>query len=152
MRIVSFDLGNTCGWARWQAGKLLSGVVDLSLRDDEHPGARWKRSRGVFEALIDRADWVLWERVIGHHRTASNLYVFEAQLVELCHDHGAQAATVAPSTLKKFSAGSGRSKNPEVLAAAQEKWPKVAFATHDEAHARFVIEWFLETRRELLSA
>lgn len=152
MRIASFDLGNTTGWARWDPAHFRSGIVDLSLKDDEHPGERWRRARQSLEAIAQGANVLLWERVVGRHRTAANLYVFESYLVEICHVRDIDAATVAPSTLKKFATGSGKSKNPEVLRAAHERWPGYSFATHDEAHARFIVVWYLQIQKEVLSA
>jgi hypothetical protein len=149
MRIAAFDLANVTGWAIAEDGAVVeSGVLELALGEEEHPGERWSRARKALAKVACNAEVIAWERVIGRFRNASILYVLEAMLVEQAWEASAETITIVPSSLKLYAAGSGRAQNPEVLAAAQRKWPRHAFKTHDEAHARFVATWALEQLKE----
>lgn len=152
LRILALDLADTTGWARLYAnGEIKSGVLSLKLRDDETPGARWQRARKTILELAAGVELITWERIVARSAVwaASTLFGLETQVLEVCHILGADALTVMPATLKKFACGNGRAKKPEILAAARKRWPKVTFATHDEADARFVLEW---ARQEIAAA
>lgn len=146
MKILAFDLapsGKT-GWAT-RSGEILSGVLDLSLREDEAPGARWPRVRRALSDKITEhlPDLVVWERVAGNFRSASayDLYPLQASLVEALHWLGIEGRTVVNSTLKKFATGRGNCATAETFAAAKAKWPGYAFASADEAVARWALLW-----------
>lgn len=151
MRILALDISGTTGWARaYSTGRITSGVVELKLGDDEHPGALWKRARLEFARLAGGVEWIVWEKVISapgpRNRATAILTVLEAQVVEVAYDLGVETKTVMPSTLKKFATGYGFTKKPEMLAAARKKWRDRTIETHDEADALFVLAW---ARKEL---
>ena len=147
MRILALDLAGATGWARLSEAGLHSGVARLKLRDDEHPGARWKRARKWFRSMADGAvDLIAWERIVANSGplASGELFGLQSQLVEVAHDLKLDCMTVAPSTLKKFATGNGRAKKPEILAAARKRWPEQDIETHDQADALFVLAWARE--------
>lgn len=147
MKILAFDLAGCTGWAtRTPQGGVVSGILDLKLGEDEHPGRRWERARATIESLAisHQADVLAWERIValgGSSRANVALYGLEAQLVEVTWRCGYDALTVMPATLKKFATGRGNAKKPDMVAAAKAHWPGWVPATHDEADARFVLLW-----------
>ena len=57
-----------------------------------------------------------------------------------CHDAGVPLKIVAPTTLKKFVTGNGRSDKAVVRTKIFSRW-KCEFATQDEAEAFAVAQW-----------
>lgn len=165
MKIVAFDLAGSTGWAITRIDhddtlrlSLTSGTLNLKLRDDEDPGARWRRARERFAALVVGADVVAWERIVANSGpfASGELFGLQAQLVEavwMCSGLSSpprqiEVATVAPSTLKKFAVGNGRAQKKEILAAARARWPEQDLETHDQADALYVLAWAQERVKE----
>ena len=154
MRVLAFDLADCTGWATRDArGEIVSGVLDLSIANGQHPGARSVRARGALRALAEkhRADVIAWERIVsastkfrGSDATAS-LYGLQTQLVEVAFVSGAETHTVAPATLKKFATGDGRADKARMVLEARKRWVGWTPATHDEADARWVLLWAEQT-------
>lgn len=155
MRILALDISGTTGWARaYSTGRITSGVVELKLGDDEHPGALWKRVRLQLKVLAGDVKWIVWEKIITPPARRSSyspatLFVLEAQLVEVAYELGAETKTVMPSTLKKHATGYGLSKKPEMVAAAQAKWRDREVRSDDEADALWALDW---ARAEIAAA
>lgn len=145
--ILALDLGDTTGWAaRFVDGATASGVLDLGLRDHEHPGARWPRVRRSLEDLVRRvgARWIVWERIVAYSgglASKQGLYGLEVQLVEVVALLGLETKTVNAMTLKKWATGTGKATKADMRSAAAARWPGLSFATHDEVDARWILEW-----------
>lgn len=149
MTILALDLADCAGWATRSGPEILSGILDLSIAEGQHPGARSLRARGALRSLAEKhkSTVVAWERIVpaqakfrGSNATAS-LYGLQTQLVEVIYTLGLVAVTVAPSTLKKFATGSGKADKARMVLEARRKWPGWTPATHDEADARWVLAW-----------
>lgn len=150
MKILAFDLavsGNT-GWARRDLADskhLASGILDLSLCETEHPGDRWPRIREELRRFFREfyPTLVVWERIVGNFKSAAaaDLLPLQAAVVEVCREFRFETKTVNQATVKKFATGKGNCPKADVFAAAKFMWPDHAFASHDEADARFVLLW-----------
>lgn len=150
MKILAFDLASCTGWAcRDGDREILSGVLDLSIGEGGHPGARSLRARGALRALAEkhRPDVIAWERIVqagrggGSAAATTGLYSLETQLVEVAYTVGAETLTVMPSTLKKFATGDGRADKARMVLEARKRWAGWTPQTHDEADARWVLLW-----------
>lgn len=160
-RIITFDLGDTTGWARSTAsGSMQSGILPLKIRLEEHPGARWRRARDTIRESMRGHDFVAWELIVnaGGNFSKSTLFGLECQLVECAWELKIEPVTVAPGTLKKFATchdphgcdhspknksctGNGQASKDEMRTAGRKRWAGVTFSTHDEIDARWILEW-----------
>ena len=92
-------------------------------------------------------DVIAWEQVVVRHRTASMLYVLEAQVVEVAHKLGLAVVTVGPGTLKAHATGKKTAKKPDMILAAAKRWPDrpAVLIDDNEADALCVLGWAIDT-------
>lgn len=153
LAILALDLAEHTGWARLdEETGLRSGVLDFTLRPDEHPGERYGRFREAVLKLAWGADVVCWERIVsygGGGNALGILYGFESHVVEVVFAIRAEVRTVNPATLKKHATGNGRADKAEMVAAARRRWPGVKIERHDHADALLILAWSLENVGDL---
>ena len=173
LAILALDLSSHTGWAiRRRDGSVASGVEHFS-RVEEGPGVVYPRFREWVRSLatttesrtekhgamsVERVahapsvDVIAWEQVVVRHRTASMLYVLEAQVVEVAHKLGLAVVTVGPGTLKAHATGKKTAKKPEMIAAAVNRWGSSGSDVlrggdpdDNEADALCVLGWAIDT-------
>ena len=168
LAILALDLSSHTGWAiRRRDGSVASGVEHFS-RVEEGPGVVYPRFREWVRSLatttesrtekhgamsVERVahapsvDVIAWEQVVVRHRTASMLYVLEAQVVEVAHKLGLAVVTVGPGTLKAHATGKKTAKKPDMILAAAKRWPDrpAVLIDDNEADALCVLGWAIDT-------
>lgn len=148
MRILAIDPGTRCGWAHRLSAPGLpvvwtSGVWDLAPPRGASPGTRYLYLRARLNEIRDGigVDLVVVEQA--HHRGgAATEYAVgvTTHVQSWCAEHGIEHTKLHGSKAKRLATGKGNAKKDAVLAAAIARWPGYAFATDDEADARFIAE------------
>lgn len=138
MTILALDLGLSVGWAvstgpsGTKAFKTHEGDWGITLdRFDE-----WlKVTIAEHKAII-----LAWEMPwFGNTGSAAPvLHWMEGVCILRATRSSCIRRTKPPASIKKHATGNGRAKRPEMLAAAQARWPEVA--TDHEAVAKFLAE------------
>jgi Holliday junction resolvasome RuvABC endonuclease subunit len=102
--------------------------------------------RGLVRLLDEhRPDAVFYEQA--HHRggAATELCVgFVTRVQELCAERGVEYQSVHSGTLKKHATGRGNAKKPEMIAAAEARWPGQKIEDDNQADALCLLAFAME--------
>ncbi len=150
--ILALDLGTLCGWAVYQKnGVLLSGVWDFSPHRFEGGGMRFVRFRRELEIIYEafpQLEAIYFEEVRRHlGTTAAHIYGgFTGHLEFWCEERKPKMPYqgIPVGTIKKYACHKGNVGKPEMLAAAQRKWPGRFFKDDNEVDACWIAMCALE--------
>jgi Holliday junction resolvasome RuvABC endonuclease subunit len=141
-RILAIDPGSVTGWAlRSELGDVASGSFAVVTPDDTI-GKRWSE---LLEFMASASpDVLVYERSAFQQRTsvaslAAGGYI--AMLELFAYRRALRLIDVHPSTLKKWATGKGAAKKPEMVRAAQRRWPDQTVENHNQADALLVLAW-----------
>jgi hypothetical protein len=144
--ILGLDLGTTTGFACLGDLGIVSGVWRFP---EAHPSRAYALLRSRLVATFDlapadarRPHLVAYERVPGQAHVSSDAAHrwggFEAILLAECERAKIPFLGVGIATWKKEAGLRSGTDAGVALVAAQQEWPKVTFATPDEAVARWI--------------
>lgn len=147
--VFALDMATKTGWAYCKNGEISSGVKVLGVAP-ESQGLRLYRFREFVKAKFEEADIKSGDLVIyemAHHRggyaTQLCLGLVGIMMAE-CVSRSVDFTTVHSATLKKFSTGYGRSKKPEMVAAAKERHPEINILDDNHADALLIMGYGIE--------
>jgi len=150
--ILGIDPGTKCGWAVIREGvHLFSGVWDLKPRRHDGGGMRFVRLLCKLNEIAGatKIDAVAYEEVRRHMGVdAAHIYGgIVATISGWCEERSIPYSAIPVGTIKKQATGKGNATKPDMIAAAERKWPTVAVI--DDNHADAL--WIAETMRLSLS-
>ena len=137
VRGLSFDISRkSTGIAYWEGGnavkvsaiKLPEGSLGMQLH-------LWDAA--LKELLHNyRPDYIAYEdaRAVSKQH-GMILFGMTGILLKYAHERNVHAVGFAQTTVKKALTGYGAAKKPQMLAAAQERWPELGVTSDDEADA-----------------
>jgi len=129
MKILSLDLATTTGWARHANGVTDAGHIAFTRKHgrktipDDHEGIvflrflRWLNTR----IIEDKPDVIIYERP-GHFASASAAFMacgLRGILYCNASHHNRPVIAYAPTSIKKWATGSGKSEKPAMIAKAR---------------------------------
>lgn len=123
LKILSLDIGTTCGWAFSKGGKIVAwGVQDFKVRGDD-PHSSGNRFMKFYNWLNDfgGVDEVYYERVGGFQLSQGADEVYYGMLAVIrmfCAGYRIPLVGMHTSTLKHQFTGNGRAKKDEMCALA----------------------------------
>lgn len=162
MNILTFDVGNNCGWACVETTTADTGPAEhrVTVHYTEHGVESFKPARGESQGmrymkfrhwlkkmLVDtRPDLVVYERPKGLRGTAAQeiLWGMVTRIMEECDQHGINYTAVSPSELKRWATGKGNANKERMLAAARLRYPSEVVGDHNEADAMLILAWARE--------
>jgi Holliday junction resolvasome RuvABC endonuclease subunit len=148
-RIIAFDPGLCCGWAKWDAevGGVEYGVIDVKKERKVDKGFAFSVMRKEIVRIIGVKipTLVVYEGVMRHNGTiAAHAYgAIEAIILEAASAIACDVYTFTPGEIKKFATGNGRARKEEMIAAANTKMG-IQISNDNIADAL----WILELARE----
>jgi Holliday junction resolvasome RuvABC endonuclease subunit len=117
MRIAAFDLGTTWAMA-WNTG--FSAAACHGVVEGARPQKLAEFHQQLTFSLPHDLDVVIFERPFARGQAATRLLWGMAAILEAAaHDAGTAVLDVTPAEIKKWSAGKGSAKKPDMIAAAQ---------------------------------
>jgi crossover junction endodeoxyribonuclease RuvC len=148
MRVLALDLGTKTGWAaRFDSGAVESGTKVFDVPRGDSPGVRYLAFRAWLRKRLREVEPELVAFEKAHHRGGAATEVaagFSTRVLEYCAEAGIEHTSVHTATLKKHATGKGNANKALMLQAAAERWG-MTFESDDEADARCVLAWALET-------
>lgn len=153
-KILALDLGTRCGWALAEGNgegeivRIDSGEWDLSGGRYEGGGMRFLRFRQFIRDVLPMADRVAYEEV-RHHLGVDAAHVYgglQATLTEECEMQQIPYESIPVGTIKKYACGKGNANKDMMLARAQELWPDIEIAGHDQADALHIARYVISQR------
>lgn len=141
MRVLSFDLGTTFGWALQDDGLEEFGEVELVGDEGERYLRFLQLATSMLHAKLDETGFVAFEDV-RFSRGASYIPGQRAMLMALCVMLEIPYVGVGVSELKKYATGNGNANKDDMIAAAREivDYPDL---TDNMADAILVGRWAL---------
>ena len=151
VRVLALDLGiskaHPTGWA-WCVGDVVqSGQLTLENRTRKTRGRRWEHFRDWLEAMVEEVgpDLVAFEMppvFKGGFKGRLSLLGLVVLIEEVATRWGIEFRPVAPASMKKSVAGSGRASKDEVQVDIEQRYPDQApFLGADQVDALAVLEW-----------
>ncbi len=149
MIVLAIDPGTRCGWAvRDGARAAASGVWNLAPPRGASPGTRYlyllarlREVRVAYPALR----LVAYE--LAHQRGgAATEYAIgvATHLQSWCAEERLEHLAIHSATVKRLATGRGNAKKPEMLAAAQRRWPDQQVSDDNHADALWIAEAALQ--------
>lgn len=168
MRVLALDVANSTGYATHSDLGDKHGILKVHPREGEIEPVRYWRmycavrqlSRAICpkwaeEGFLDLL--IVTEGSPGFTRGHSSVKVaneLRGAIKVFCGQHNVPYYAVNPGTLKKFGAGNGRAKKPEMIAAARTKYGYRG-SNDDEADAMhmraMVLHWGWKTVNQRIS-
>ncbi len=153
-KILALDLGSNTGWAVSVNAVIESGDQAFTIKKgrktiaDDHPGEKFIQFQKWFRLMIRfyKPETVAYEEVMGYgmRQYAMNMYSgFRGIMLANCAYYEIPVIAYTQPAIKKFATGKGNANKEKMIEAAAMKWPSVAFGSHDEVDARFVLEMAL---------
>jgi hypothetical protein len=147
MKIIALDLGLKTGFAMDPGGgPVESGFFQVSESRGESRGMRFLRWGSWLRDCLDREkpDLVIYEQPHCRGGAANDVLVGMATRVqEYCAARGIQYGMVHSMELKKWATKTGKSKKPEMIAAAVRRAGR-SFNSEDEAEAWLILAYAKE--------
>lgn len=147
MKILAFDLGTSCGWAKsLHGGGCVYGTLDLSAGRFSGGGMRYVRFGNELATLIEGVDLVVFEEVRRHMGVdAAHVYGgLLAVLTAKCESAKIPYEGVPVGTIKKHATGKGNASKSEMVLAAGSWATGTADLTDDEADAICLLRYAIE--------
>lgn len=138
--ILALDLGTRTGWAMTNG---LSGVQDFTPRRGDSPGMRWLEFRAWLNRLLDASPVALVAYEQAHHRGGAATHCAHAligQLEAVVAERGIEVTSRHTASIKKHATGSGKTKKPEMFAAARAKWNDRTVIDDNESDALWLLD------------
>lgn len=124
MRILSFDLGTTTGYAFMSDAppELNSSSITFKISRFEGGGMRFLRFRQFLDQFPHRPDLVTYEAVRRHKGVdAAHVYGgLQATLTAWCEQNNIPYEGVPVQHIKKFATGKGNASKADMIAAAAD--------------------------------
>lgn len=124
MRLLALDFATSTGWAAWNGSVQVSGVEHFHRTNGERPGFLFARFNEWLLELLIRVDpsSVIYERPVMHQSSGPAKQIamgLETRIMEACdkRDPLVHYSSLPAASLKKWTAGKGNAKKPEMIAA-----------------------------------
>lgn len=154
MKILAFDLGTKCGWAKTDGGCGLFAYGTLNLKPGRYSGGgmRYVKFANELATLMrQKPDMVVFEEV-RRHAGVDAAHVYGGLLAVLsgkCESDGVPYQGVPVATIKKHATGKGNATKEAMIEAACRLDPllmvKVGDITDDEADAVCLLDYAVKT-------
>lgn len=155
-RVLSLDLATVCGWALLGGGVITSGSQSFARytgcksRPADHPGETFAKFHRWLANKVreDKPDVLAFEEMSGFYKgqhTPRLLYGLRGVMMSVAAAYGAiPCFGYDAASVKKFWAGKGNAKKPDMVAATRERCPGVDLTDDNEADALAILHLHLE--------
>ena len=152
MRLIAFDLGTSCGWARADGSSLAWGTLDLRPRRFDGGGMRYLSFRRSLGDMLNGVGLVVFEEVRRHMGVdAAHVYGgLMGVLTSECEQRGIPYRGVPVGTIKRHATGKGNADKVAMIASARAKWPKAVINNDDEADALWLLDFATAEYKEVM--
>jgi Holliday junction resolvasome RuvABC endonuclease subunit len=144
MKILALDLATKTGWATDTA----SGVWNLATNKGESYGMKLIRFKAKVKEVIELEDTkiVAYEKPTGAFPKAiSSVSEMVGVLILLCEEMGVEHTGHTVAEIKKHATGKGNAGKPEMVHAAEIKWPEIRIIDDNHADALHILDFTKKT-------
>lgn len=144
MKLLTLDLGTSCGWCIRDLNSIWihSGVWNLRGGRFEGGGMRYLRFRNFLAETLPAVQRVAYEEVRRHMGVdAAHVYGgLQAVLCEECERRKIPYEAIPVQTIKRTATGKGNAKKDAMIAAANAAWPSIQIEDDNHADALWISE------------
>lgn len=140
MKILALDIATKTGWATDTA----SGVWNLQINKGESYGMKHIRFKSKVKEVIEleEIDLVVFEKPAGRFvKAVASVSELVGTLIPLCEELKVEYTSYTVSEIKKHATGKGNSGKPEMVRAAELKWPDTHIIDDNHADALHILDY-----------